>query len=130
MPDQVSPGTVVSPRGYLAVAGASIQAMTRFTTALEIVPEEPTAPQLRSVVPALDLALAEVRTADRRLAAVRVSDRRIESQRAAASQAFDASLAALEGVRTAAAAGDLAAFRSATDVAERAIGTLRGIGGE
>lgn len=115
----------MSPRGYLDVAGAGVNALRGVALELEKLPEAPTPAQLQARAPALATTLEAVRRADRRLAAIRLSDRRLEAQRAAASRAYDEAVRALGALQLAAEAGDGDAFASARTQVAVALDALR-----
>lgn len=106
--------TRVKADRYLADSSAGAAAIRSFAAELSAVGTPATPARLKAVVPRLDPPLAAARLAGQRLSAERLADRRLEAQRATYAARFALAVAAMEQVRTAAAAGDPAATRTAS----------------
>ena len=121
----VDQGTQVAPNRYLADATSGAAAVRTFTQELAAMGPTATPAGLKSVAPRLMAPLDQARLVGQRLLAERLADRRLEEQRSRTSAAFQNVVAAMEGVVTAAGAGDPQAARTANTSLHTAIDALR-----
>lgn len=110
---------------YLADSAAGAAAIRSFTAELATVGAPATPARLKAVVPRLDPSLATARLVGQRLSAQRLADRRLEAQRAGDATSFAAAVTAMGQVRAAAASGDPAAARTASQGLAAALDALR-----